>query len=355
MTVEKGSEGSEEVAPVVAVVVAAAAEEEGRNEARLGVAEGGPSAARPGASEGAAGSGSSATEVGVACKVEIEPGLFRRVRLRSPTTSGRYAEFCERASAATGGVAKGCAVPVAYYADGDGDTVIVDCVEDFAGLLEAFEGCSEVHVRLFKEKEDSKKGVVSRKVSAAASGADPFLFLGFPIPEVAERDRVLPTELIKIVSENESVCLDVGSGCVREVDANVNTRTTRLYLYRLDGPSAGFVSTNHVVGIFDQDRSVRLDVSARAVKCECSARHNSWATNLHIRRIPRQGDAEFSDNEPLMYGELVGVFSSENTGKRLDIGCNSMKKAVPIAVDSWSTRLRIRKTNIGINTLLPFF
>jgi len=148
--------------------------------------------------------------------------------------------------------------------------------------------------------------------------------------------KIQEKDLIKILSEDKKVRLDIGGDCVlKEVPASHESWATRLIIKRVDGPSHGDIETDHVVGIFSEDGQTRLDVGERAMKKNGSPSHESWATRLYIRRL--NGGKGY-----LKYDELVGIFS-ENNDKRLDIGGDAMKEEVPASHESWATRLFIKK------------
>jgi len=141
-------------------------------------------------------------------------------------------------------------------------------------------------------------------------------------------------DLVKILSSDFRVRLDIGGQCVNEIDANHESWATRLRIVRIDGASVGPVDLNHVIGIFSEDNRCRLDLGTRSMKVECSPTHESWATRLRIRRLGYGGNAN------IMYGEIVGIFSESNN-KRLDIGGASMKEEVPSNYESRTTILKI--------------
>lgn len=141
---------------------------------------------------------------------------------------------------------------------------------------------------------------------------------------------------VGVFSATEYVRLDIGLRAVKaEVPGTHESWATRLYIRRLDGPSAGPVLSNHLVGIFSEDGRVRLDIGTRAMKENVPASHRSWATVLYIRRLdgPNYGQVR--------YGDLVGFFSQDGR-VRLDIGSWAMLEEVPAYHESWATQLVIR-------------
>merc|ERR1712232_1529295 len=79
--------------------------------------------------------------------------------------------------------------------------------------------------------------------------------------------KIHEKDLIKILSEDKKVRLDIGGDCVlKEVPASHESWATRLIIKRLDGPNKGPVQTDHVVGIFSEDGQKRLDVGEAAMK-----------------------------------------------------------------------------------------
>ncbi len=141
--------------------------------------------------------------------------------------------------------------------------------------------------------------------------------------------------IIGVFSENGQYRLDIGTDATKKnVPASHNSWSTRLRIQRLDGPSSGAVSEQHVVGIFSENGQYRLDIGTDAMKKNVPASHESWATRLRIQRLDGPSSGE------VHYGEVVGIFS-ENGQYRLDIGTDAMKKNTPASHDSWATRLRI--------------
>ena len=144
-------------------------------------------------------------------------------------------------------------------------------------------------------------------------------------------------DVVGVFTESGKVRLDLGTRAVKEnVPASHDSWATRLVIRRLDGPSQGPVSPDHVVGIFTENGDFRLDLGTAAMKENVPASHDSWATRLRIVRLNGLSLG------PLLYGETVGVFT-EDGRVRLDLGTRAMKKNIPASHDSWATRLRIRK------------
>ncbi|NEO40652.1 MAG: hypothetical protein F6J90_31695 [Moorea sp. SIOASIH] len=163
------------------------------------------------------------------------------------------------------------------------------------------------------------------------------LFLGSGIAYADTQGTPEWNDLVGIFSEDGRVRLDVGIRAMKEeVPASHDSWATRLVIERLDGPSSGPVEPDHLVGIFSEDGSTRLDLGIRAMKEEVPASHESWATRLRI--VPLNELALGS----ITYGTVVGVFS-EDARVRLDVGICAMKEEVPASHESWATRLHIRK------------
>lgn len=143
-------------------------------------------------------------------------------------------------------------------------------------------------------------------------------------------------EVVGIFAEDGRARLDIGLDSVKKEQSPTHESwATRFYIKRLDGPSEGPVTKDHLIAIVAEDGRARLDIGAASVKLEQSPSHESWATRLRIVRL----DGESSG--PLMYGHLVGVFAEDGRA-RLDIGLDSMKKEQLPTHESWATRLRIR-------------
>merc|ERR1711959_677240 len=91
--------------------------------------------------------------------------------------------------------------------------------------------------------------------------------------------KIHEKDLIKILSEDKKVRLDIGGDCVlKEIPASHESWATRLIIKRVDGPSRGDIETDHVVGIFSENNDKRLDIGGDAMKEEVPASHESWAT-----------------------------------------------------------------------------
>lgn len=149
-------------------------------------------------------------------------------------------------------------------------------------------------------------------------------------------DTIQYGSVVGIYTEEGHVRLDLGTRAMKEaVPASNNNWATRLRIRRLDGPNSGAIRYGHVVGIFTEEGHVRLDLGTRAMKEAVPANHNSWATQLRIRRLdgPNSG--------AIRYGDVIGVFTEEGH-VRLDLGTRAMKEAVPATHNSWATRLRIK-------------
>lgn len=140
---------------------------------------------------------------------------------------------------------------------------------------------------------------------------------------------------VGIFSTTQAVRLDIGTLAMKEnVPANHNSWATQLEIRRLDGPSTGPVMSDHEVGIFSPTQPYRLDIGTRATKENVPETHRSWATVLEIRA------ANGTKTGPVQYGDLIGIFSTTQP-YRLDIGTRATKEDVPASHSSWATVLKI--------------
>lgn len=162
------------------------------------------------------------------------------------------------------------------------------------------------------------------------------LVLAAAFPKSASaQSEIYYNQLVGVFSASEPVRLDIGSRATKvNVPASHESWATRLRIVRLDGPSNGTVSSGHVVGIFSEDGQWRLDIGTRAMKENVPASHNSWATQLVLKRL------DGASAGPAHYGDLVGFFSQDRQ-YRLDIGDWAMKENVPASHESWATQLII--------------
>ena len=148
-------------------------------------------------------------------------------------------------------------------------------------------------------------------------------------------------QLVGVFSEGYEARLDVGSAAMKQqIPATHESWATRLRIQRLDGPSTGDVEDTHVIGIFDENNSTRLDVGGASMKQQIPASSMGWGTQLKI--WPYNNDKSKA-NSRVRYGDLIGVFDA-NDNLRLDIGgaaCNP----TPSSHNSWATRLRIQDSD----------
>jgi len=154
--------------------------------------------------------------------------------------------------------------------------------------------------------------------------------------KVAQCERRLSYDntILGILCENGSKRLDIGNKCVYECSASHDSWATRLVFRRLDGPNEGDVSEDHIFGVFCENGSKRLDIGIGSMYADCPASHSSWATRLFVRRL------DGANTGSIQYGHVVGIFC-EDGSKRLDIGYASVKTECPGDHDSWATRLRV--------------
>ena len=64
---------------------------------------------------------------------------------------------------------------------------------------------------------------------------------------------------------------------------------------------------HHVVGVFCESGTLRLDLSAASVTKQRDVHCDTWSTRLHIK--PLANERIRDPPRPLRYGEHVGVFS----------------------------------------------
>ena len=146
---------------------------------------------------------------------------------------------------------------------------------------------------------------------------------------------------IGIFSENFKNRLDIGTKAMKKKQKwNHNSWATRLQIKRLDGPSEGDVEDTHVIGVFTEGGTCRLDIGRGSMKDYAKATHLVSATRLHI--WPHTENCLPSKNgERLQYGDIIGIFD-QNGDYRLDLGKDCVPKPCPDNRDSWATRLRIQ-------------
>ena len=161
---------------------------------------------------------------------------------------------------------------------------------------------------------------------------------------------VRPNQLVKVLSERGEVRLDISvASFKRNTVGTHDSWATRCVLRRLDGPSEGDVEEGHVLGIFSENGSTRLDLGCASIKEQRNVQQESWATRLRIKPLARtRGD----DARPLQYDEVVGVFSDDGHSYRLDIGRASCTEA-SAGHNSWATRMKIEAVERTTVTLPP--
>ena len=219
--------------------------------------------------------------------------------------------------------------------------------------------------------------------SRRAPSAHPSLLLLSPQP--------WPTHLAKPIHQPTHTPVPKGTYCDHMLSASMETDLTRLVFRRLDGPSIGPISTNHTMGIFDQTAAAseeppsaatgrrRLDLISVPFKPQVAAKESA-TTQLWLRPLPPRvraeaaasggvasgrssgsaagvaplsvsssdcvdggggcdndgigsGDSSGSQDEPLCYDEVFGIFDCHGQ-VRLRIGSGNFQ-------ERWSSRLRI--------------
>ncbi|MCF5710713.1 hypothetical protein GIV19_26105 [Pseudomonas syringae] len=148
-----------------------------------------------------------------------------------------------------------------------------------------------------------------------------------------------PEMTIGVFSSTSPYRLNISIHAMKKnVPANWNSWATRLKIMRADGtPGSGVVLEDDAIGIFSEDGLYRLDIGSNAVKVATPASWNSWATRLHIRRLPGN-----TGTGAIKYGETIGIFS-EGGMYRLDIGTQATKINTPAGWESWATILNVRR------------
>mmetsp|Transcript_17271 Transcript_17271/g.26995 ORF Transcript_17271/g.26995 Transcript_17271/m.26995 type:complete len:312 (-) Transcript_17271:63-998(-) len=293
-------------------------------------------------------------------KIEVEAGLFRKFEVPDGNTFSAISETIKRI----------CQFNVfrLFYVDQEGDDIIIECEEEFVIACRQF-GCDiedpseggtngvyyggDKELRFYtydKRNRNTPKPLFAvnnnknNNNNNNNSNNNNNIRNAFFSPNnpPQKEQHIYETTRVKIKSATKDVCLDIGGAAVTNVvDSLHDSNTTRLVFKRLDGPSFGAVSTAHVFGIFTEDGQTRLDIGIRAMKKEIPMSHDSWATLLYVKRLGEQPKpVGFGVGFPIQYGEVVGVFSQSNN-KRLDVGAQSLKEAVPASHDSWATRLKI--------------
>ena len=130
---------------------------------------------------------------------------------------------------------------------------------------------------------------------------------------------------------------------------------TRLVVRRLDGPSVGLISSQHVVGIYTESGTHRLDL-ARALNPQPTG-HESAGTRLRLQPAPFVHGAGSSSataasssssaaeaaaaDAPLRYGRAYSLVSDCGT-YTLNLGLRNTPVLVRASDDVWSTRLQLR-------------
>merc|ERR1711935_143943 len=117
---------------------------------------------------------------------------------------------------------------------------------------------------------------------------------------------------VRFVSrEKTDNCLDASKARKpMQVDPSKEDRCTRLRFFRADGQSAGRVEIGHLVKIFSEDQKICLDIGTNG-GCRSTGSHHSASTCFLVK--PLDGSLD------VMYGELLGIYGTD--GRRLDIQC----------------------------------
>jgi hypothetical protein len=160
--------------------------------------------------------------------------------------------------------------------------------------------------------------------------------------------------VVKVLSADGQLRLDLGDlqyKCNSPIDPD--RPTSRFVIRRLDGPSTGPVSSEHLFGVFTEDGTLRVDVDAPTVNPVRNA-HESWATRLELRPLPPIGAPSFDADtvahwreRPLQYEQdVVGLFSTVTGSKHdkvgmLDISPHAVYQPCPASHDANGTRLQL--------------
>jgi len=174
------------------------------------------------------------------------------------------------------------------------------------------------------------------------------------------------SDLLKVLTESGMARLDIIEGCQPHspTQSAESSGWTRLCVHRLDGPSIGYISQHHIIGIFTHDRLFRLDIGGglnpqlpacesngtRLRLCpvsEAGASSDSAGASSDIAGASSDSAGASSDSAgasssevPLHYGQLFGLFSLCGT-HRLSLGPLSCHRSVHGFTDSWATRLQL--------------
>ena len=155
---------------------------------------------------------------------------------------------------------------------------------------------------------------------------------------------------------------------------------TQLVVRRLDGPSVGYLSTRHTIGLFTSDRTHRLDLvhalnpqpvthesggtrvrlcpyeSSSAVGAGMAPAAPTSETTAAAAMSPSAAVASSSTSAaappaahalPLRYGQVLSLLSACGT-YRLSLGMSQCHVLVSAAEDVWSTRLRLSHVDLPV-------
>jgi hypothetical protein len=141
---------------------------------------------------------------------------------------------------------------------------------------------------------------------------------------------------VGVFSENLKARLDIGGRAMKKtVPASHDSWATRLRIERVDGVSEGPVDNDHLIRIVSENGKVRLDIGSDSMKETVPSEHLSWATRLKFKPI------EAKNSEILQYGDVVGLYSSDFK-YRLDLGSDAVEHPADPDHESWATRLRVQ-------------
>lgn len=161
--------------------------------------------------------------------------------------------------------------------------------------------------------------------------------------------------VVKVLSADGQLRLDIGElQFKRNSPIDPDRLTSRFVIRRLDGPSMGPVSSEHLFAVVTEDGRLRVDVDAPTVKPVRNA-HESWATRLELRPLPPIGAPPFDietvagwRKRPLQYEQdVVGMFSTVTGSHKhdregmLDIGPQAVYQPCPADRDTNGTRLQL--------------
>lgn len=161
---------------------------------------------------------------------------------------------------------------------------------------------------------------------------------------------LFPSNLVSVQNKAGTTRLDIGAASKQKKKGAATTRitkTSRWRVSRLDGPSVGPVSLEHVVAVLAFDGANRLDLGVRPQVMH----HESPFTRLRV--VPIDSRVRLDESRPIQYGETVGFFS-ECGGWCLDAtnACQPPKEqAHPKGQskgDTWSNCLRLCRLDAAV-------